>query len=139
MLMFSSAAFAQGGMHWRGSGGWSPHSRYGGMFDPKTVETIRGEVVSVEKITPMRGMSSGVHMVVRTDKASIPVHLGPDWFIENQDVKLEPKDQVEVTGSVVTFDGKPAMIATEVRKGDEVLTLRDEDGRPMWSGWRRGR
>jgi hypothetical protein len=44
---------------------------------------------------------------------------------------------VEVKGSRVTFEGKPAIIAAEVKKGDEVLKLRDENGFPMWSGWRR--
>jgi hypothetical protein len=42
-----------------------------------------------------------------------------------------------VRGSRVTFDGKPAIIAATVRKGDEELALRDAAGRPVWSGWRR--
>lgn len=42
---------------------------------------------------------------------------------------------MEVTGSRVTFDGKPAIIAAEVKKGGETLKLRDEKGRPVWSGW----
>jgi hypothetical protein len=45
--------------------------------------------------------------------------------------------RIEVKGSRVTFEGKPALIAAEVRKGDEVLKLRDEAGMPLWSGWRR--
>jgi hypothetical protein len=35
------------------------------------------------------------------------------------------------------FEGKPAIIAAEVKKDDEVLTLRDASGFPAWSGWRR--
>jgi hypothetical protein len=65
------------------------------------------------------------------------VHLGPGFYIENQDVKLQAKDKVEVKGSRVTFDGKPAIIAAEVKKGDEVLKLRDDAGFPAWIGWRR--
>ncbi|HXF04928.1 MAG TPA: DNA-binding protein [Blastocatellia bacterium] len=107
------------------------------MYNPQTVETIAGEVISVERITPMRGMSYGVHLLVMTDKETISVHLGPGWYVENQDVKIEPKDKVEVRGSRITFQGKPAIIAAEVRKGDEVLKLRDENGFPVWSGWRR--
>ena len=45
--------------------------------------------------------------------------MGPGWFIENQDIKIEPKDKVEVKGSRITFEGKPAIIAAEVKKGDE--------------------
>jgi hypothetical protein len=68
------------------------------------------------------------------------VHLGPQWYLENQDVKIEPGDRVEITGSRVTVQGKPTIIAAEVRKGDEVLQLRDAAGVPVWAGWRkRGR
>ncbi|HEU4344281.1 MAG TPA: hypothetical protein VFU31_22205 [Candidatus Binatia bacterium] len=47
------------------------------------------------------------------------------------------KDRVEVKGARITFEGKPAIIASEVKKGDEVLRLRDDAGFPVWAGWRR--
>ena len=125
------------GMRWRGSGGWGPGSPYNRMYDPKAVETLSGEVVSVSQITPNKGMGAGVHMTLNTGKESISVHLGPSWYLENQDVKIEPKDKVEVKGSKITFGGKPAIIAMEVKKGDEVLKLRDDAGFPLWAGWRR--
>jgi hypothetical protein len=135
----ASDSFAQRGpgMTWRGSGGWGSGTPYNKMYDPKTVETISGEVTSVDRITPNKGMAGGIHMNVKTDGETISVHLGPSWYIENQDVKIEPKDKVEVKGSKITFGGKPAMIATEVKKGDEVLKLRDDSGFPVWAGWRR--
>jgi hypothetical protein len=135
----ASNSFAQRGpgMMWRGSGGWGPGAPYNRMYDSKTVETITGEVTSVDSITPNKGMAGGIHMNVKTDKETVSVHLGPSWYIENQDVKIEPKDKVEVKGSKITFGGKPAIIATEVKKGDEVLTLRDDSGFPVWAGWRR--
>jgi hypothetical protein len=124
-------------MMWRGSGGWGPGTQYNRMYDPKAMETISGEVISVDRITPAKGMSGGVHMNVKTDKETISVHLGPSWYLENQDVKIEAKDKVEVKGSRISFGGKPAIIAAEVKKGDEVLKLRDDAGFPVWSGWRR--
>jgi hypothetical protein len=139
ILLVATASLAQGrpGMMWRGSGGWGFGSQYNRMYDPKTVETISGEVMNVSRITPGKGMTGGVYMDVKTDKETISVHLGPSWYIENQDVKIEAKDKVEVKGSRITFAGKPAIIAAEVRKGDEVLKLRDDNGFPVWSGWRR--
>jgi len=130
-------SFAQQGMRWKGSGGWGMGTPYTKIYDPKTVETLSGEVVGVDQITPVKGMSYGVHLMVKTEKETISVHLGPGWYIENQDVEIESKDKVEVTGSRITFDGKPAIIAAQVKKGEEVLTLRDENGFPVWSGWRR--
>jgi len=138
-LVFAVSTYAQPrqGMMWRGSGGWGPGSPYNKMYDPKAVETITGEVTAVDRITPVKGMSGGVHMNVKTDKETISVQLGPSWYLENQDVKIAPKDKVEVKGAKTTFAGKPAIIAAEVKKGDEVLKLRDDSGFPVWSGWRR--
>jgi hypothetical protein len=121
----------------KGGGGWGQGTNYNRIYDPETVVTISGEVVSVDKITPIKGMNPGVHAVVKTDKEMISVHLGPEWYIENQDMSINPKDKIEVKGSRITFEGKPAIIAAEVKKGDEVLTLRDASGFPAWSGWRR--
>jgi hypothetical protein len=136
-LCVVTESIAQAGMRWRGSGGWGPGGHYGRMYDPKTVEIIKGEVVTVEKITPRTGMSYGAHVTLKTDKETISVHLGPGWYIENQDVKIEPQDTIEVKGSRTTVAGKPAIIAAEVKKGDELLKLRDESGFPVWAGWRR--
>ena len=139
LAMLGPVAFAQG-MKWRGSGGWGPGSPYGRMYDAKTVDKVTGEVAKVDTITPMRGMSGGVHVALKSEQGEVSVHLGPQWYLENQDVKIEPGDRVEITGSRVTVEGKPTIIAAEVRKGDEVLQLRDAAGVPVWAGWRkRGR
>jgi hypothetical protein len=136
-LCVVTESIAQAGMKWRGSGGWGPGGHYGRMYDPKSVEIISGRVITVERITPRAGMSYGVHATLQTEKETISVHLGPGWYIENQDVKIEPQDRIEVKGSRVTLAGKPAIIAAEVKKGDELLKLRDESGFPVWAGWRR--
>jgi hypothetical protein len=133
----SAAASAQGRMASKGGRGWGPGTAYTRLFNPQSVETITGEVVSVERITPVKGMSYGIHVMIKTDKETISVHLGPAWYIENQDVKITPGDRVEVKGSRITFEGKPALIAGEVKKENQVLMLRDGKGFPLWSGWRR--
>ncbi|MCI0453760.1 MAG: DNA-binding protein [Candidatus Dadabacteria bacterium] len=107
-------------------------SQYNRLYDPKTVESVTGEVISVDKITPMKGMSYGVH-----DRETISVHLGLAWYIENQDIRILPNDKIEVTDSRITYQGKPVIIVAEIKKGDEVLKLRDENGYPMWAGWRK--
>jgi hypothetical protein len=136
-LTYSVGVLAQPGGNSDGSGGWGRGSGYNRMYDPKTVETISGEVLSVEKITPGNGMSYGVHLIVKTDGETISVHLGPGWFIERQDISIERNDKIEITGSRITYQGKPAIIAAEVKKGDELLKLRDENGMPYWAGWRK--
>jgi len=45
-----------------------------------------------------------------------------------------PGDKVEVTGSRITYEGQPTIIAGEVKKGEQVLKLRDAAGVPAWAG-----
>jgi hypothetical protein len=136
-IVSASNALAQRGMKWRGSSGWGPGGQYQKMYNPKTVERVTGLVKRVDEIMPMKGMSYGVHLLLKNDSGEVAVHLGPAWYVTNQDLSIKVGDKVEVTGSKVMFEGKPAIIAAQVKKGDEVLTLRDDNGFPMWSGWRR--
>ena len=138
-VFFPADSDARRGMEWKGSGGWGPGTSYNRMYNPGTVETIEGEVVSVENIMPMKmkGMQTGVHLMVSTGKETISVHLGPARYMENQDLKIEQKDKVGIRGSRITYEGKPAIIAAEIRKGEDTLRLRDEAVLPVWSGWRK--
>jgi len=122
---------------WKGSGGWGMGSQYQRNFNPSTVETVSGTVASVEQTTPMKGMNHGIHIMLKTEKETVEVHLGPSWYIERLDTKIEKNDKVEVKGSRVTMAGKPVIIAQELKKGDNTLILRDSAGIPAWAGWRR--
>lgn len=107
------------------------------LYDAKTVTTVQGEVADVQRIERRR--HAGVHIIVATGTETIAVHLGPDFYVDLQELKLAKGDRVEVKGSRITFDGKPAMIAQEVRRGGQVLALRDVNGLPLWRGEGRGR
>jgi len=137
-MLFTAAIVTAGPwMGWRGSGGWGMGSQYNRMYNPSTVETLSGTVEAVNKVTPMKGMNSGIHVILKTDKETISVHLGPEWYVERLDTKIQAGDKIEVKGSRVTFAGKPAIIAAEVKNGDNTLVLRDGSGIPAWAGWRR--
>ncbi len=137
-LVLSAESFAQQGMRWKGSGGWGQGSQYNRMYNPATVETVSGAVETIEKMpSPRSGTSYGIHLTVKTPKETISVHLGPAWYIERLDTVIEAGDKIVVKGSRVTYRGKPAIIAAEIKKGDVVLLLRDETGFPAWAGWRR--
>ncbi len=134
-LVSAGTALAQGGMGGRGRGGGGGAR----MYDPKTVETVTGTVVKVEHIKGQGG-GGGIHLVLKTDKEEIAVHLGPAWYVDKQAVKIAAQDSIEVRGSRVTYEGKPAIVAAEVKKGDQVLKLRDDSGTLLWrdQGRRRG-
>ncbi|HSE42135.1 MAG TPA: DNA-binding protein [Acidobacteriota bacterium] len=139
VLFLSQVYSAQGHMNCnRNPGCCGNGGQNNTMYDPNTAETLNGEVVSIDEMKPMQGMNcAGVHLTLKTDKETISVHLGPSWFINNQDTKIEVKESIEVKGSRIQFQDQPAIIAAEVTKGDQTLKLRDEKGVPVWSGWKR--
>ncbi len=122
-------------MPWGTSGGWGPDGHYTRLYDKATVETITGRVASVDEVTPVSTATRGVRLMVVTPKEEISVMLGPSWFVANQDVRIDPGETVEVTGSRVVIEGRPMIIARQVVKGDLVFRLRAQDGRPLWSAW----
>jgi len=136
-MFFTSSLALAAWKGYRGSGGWGMGTSYQRMYNPATVETVSGKVESVDKITPIKGMYYGIHLLLKTDKETVSVHLGPGWYIERLDTKIEKGDNVQVKGSKVTMMGKPVVIAAEVKKGESVLKLRDENGIPVWAGWKR--
>lgn len=116
-------------------GGPPPGKGPGAMrqFDPATIVTVTGTVAGALRVD--RGMGhSGVHLLVKTAEGEIPVHLGPDFWVDKQTVKFAKGDEIAVKGSKITFEGKPAIIAVTVTKGGSTLVLRDDKGVPVWKG-----
>lgn len=133
LLLLASASWAQPGRGQGGRGGM----HYGMMWDAKTVETITGEVVGVDRYTPGKGGTGyGLRLTVQTDRETLSVILGPAWYMEKQDLKIAVKDRVEVKGSRVTIQGQPTILAAQVKKGGKSLELRDANGVPVWAGQR---
>jgi glucose/arabinose dehydrogenase len=108
------------------------HSR---MYDPQAVETVTGTVVSVDRRAPRKlGRPERVSMVVKTDKGDLKVNLGPTDYLDQQALKLKVGDQIEVKGMRVKSRNRTMLIAGEVKKGGQVLKLRDDaTGRPLWA------
>jgi hypothetical protein len=139
ITIISSMATAQPWKGWRGSGGWGPGTPYQQLYDPAKIETLTGEVIKIDQTVPMRRMGSGVFLMVKTDKETIAVHLGPSWYIERLDTKINVGDNLEIKGVRTSLAGNPAILTAEVKKGDAVLVLRDANGVPVWAGWGRRR
>lgn len=112
-----------------------PMQKMAPRFDPGTVESIKGTVEEVKLLSFGRGrMGGGVHLRVNTGKETLEVHLGPSFYLEDNDFEVETGEKVEVTGSRVTMAGQPALLAREIRVGEYKLELRGEDGTPLWAG-----
>ena len=107
------------------------------MYNPANETTVKGTVEEVKTVTGRRGWK-GTHLTLKTADKTLDVHLGPGPFLKEKGFNVAKGDQIEVTGATAEFGGSEALIAREVRKGDETLVLRDARGVPKWSrGWRR--
>jgi hypothetical protein len=106
-------------------------------YNVATEVTLAGTVDQVIEIpAPGRG-EGGVHLMLRTEAGLTEVHLGPRAFMTGKGFTFAKGDAISVTGSKVRMDDQDVVLAKEVRRGAESLTLRTAEGFPLWSG--RGR
>jgi len=89
----------------------------------------------VEKIQLARGQGMP-YLEVRTTDKTVRVALGSMRYLMEQDFNPKAGDEVAVTGYQVN-DGVVAITVTLPATG-KVLRLRDDAGRPVWMGGRRG-
>jgi hypothetical protein len=75
-------------------------------------------------------------LTIQTGDGPVTVHLGPEWYWEDQGIPLAEGDQVKVSGFYEddTFE----LADIENLTSGETTLLRDEMGRPLWAGRRRG-
>lgn len=120
------------------------------MFDPKTVTTISGEIVSVDQITKSRRNNQnnnqnnsekntrnnhqGTHLTLKSGDQTIDVRVGPAWYLEQENMVLTAGDQLTIKGFPMNKNDQSFFVAQEITKGSQVLVLRDENGLPMWRG-----
>lgn len=119
----------------------------GPFYNTGTEVTINGTVDEVQQITSTsvagqtwscpRGWT-GTHLMLKTDDGTLPVHVGPSAYLASKNFSIGKGDKLTIVGSKVQYQGADFLIAKEIAKGSEVLTLRNSAGFPLWSGFRMG-
>lgn len=95
-----------------------------------------GKVVRVFSETLADGMHPGMALLLETkSRGQVHVSLGPVWYLERQDFELAPGDEIRVRG--MCEEEAARLVAYQVTKGDHILALRDDQGRPYWEAWRK--
>ena len=125
-------------------------SMRGPLYNVSTEATVKGTVLEVQQLTaqtagsnqPMWGNCprgwTGTHVVLKTEEGALTVHVGPAAYLAQKNFALAKGDKLTPTGSRVQYRGSDFLIAKKITKGDQVLTLRDASGFPLWAGARRG-
>ena len=101
------------------------------LYNIKKIITIKGTISKIDIICPIKGMGYGSVLILKSDKGTINIHLGPRWYIE-QNVKIQKGDKIEVTGSKVKYGKKEFIIAAKIINKKKSVELRDGKGNPVW-------
>lgn len=102
-------------------------------YDLSTEAKFKGVVEEVkDHHCPISG-GMGAHLMLRLpDNKLIEVHLATAKFVKSYDVIFSKGDEVEVLGSKVQFEGADAILAREVKRGNDDYLFRDQKGKPIW-------
>jgi hypothetical protein len=136
---FLFGCFAQMSIKFKGSNGWGLLSRYEQSYNNVNTQILSGQVTKIDTVTPLRDMTYGIQLTVKTNDGDKLVQLGPAWYLLYQDMNLSVKDNVEIKGCNATLDGKQVVMAILVRNlsARATLYLRDQDGKPNWCVYRK--
>lgn len=106
------------------------------LYDPATEVTVKGTVEKVTETAGRRGWN-GLHLTLQTEGPVYAVHVGPAAYVKRNGFTFSAGDRIEVTGSKVGIGGTETILAREIKKDGQVLTLRTSQGIPLWSRGRR--
>ncbi|HEY4934439.1 MAG TPA: hypothetical protein VII23_22970 [Terriglobales bacterium] len=100
-------------------------------YDPATETKLKG-IVAELKFLPPTGGKPAAYLVIKSGEDTLQVFLCPKSFLDDMGASFKADDKIEVTGSKVKQGGADLILAREVVKGDDTLTLRFKDGKPAW-------
>ncbi len=107
-------------------------------YDKSKEVTVTGTVEAVMPQQGMRGMG-GTHLTLNIGADKLDVHVGPTPWLADKKYEFAAGDQLTIIGSRQMIDKVDSLIAREIDKGGTKISLRDENGRPLWAGGMRGR
>ncbi len=102
-------------------------------YDVATEVTVKGTVDEVkDRDCPVsRGMGNHIFLKLADGKI-MQVHVAATKFMKSYELGFNKGDQLEVTGSKVTFEGAETILAREIKRGDDIMQFRDKNGKPVW-------
>jgi hypothetical protein len=108
----------------------------GPKYDAANEVKVKGIVEDVREVP---GDFEGVHLVVKTDKGDVLVHVAPAAFLKDIDTSFKKGDEISVVGAKAPNTTEEEVLAREITVGTNSCTLRDDKGVPVWAGWKPGK
>ena len=101
-------------------------------YDASSAVSLTGvKIIRVD--TLKMGDNASITALVESGADSLNAMIGPITFLAANSLMLAAGDMIDISGSKVTMAGRPSLIATEIKKGETKLVLRDKaTGAPAW-------
>ena len=107
------------------------------LYSEDAVQTVKGTIIDTRTVTLKDG-AEFMQMDVETEKGTVPVHLGPTWYMNEYADRFDVNKgrSVSVIGSSSLVQGKEVLVASELtnEEGKQHMRLRHPGGVPAWVG-----
>ncbi|MCA9246923.1 MAG: hypothetical protein KDA42_07395 [Planctomycetales bacterium] len=102
------------------------------LYDASRVITVRGPITAFWHF-PLGDRRTGVIVRLHVGGEFAHVYIGTKEFLDRNNLELSINDYVTVTGNkaLLRFRGL-VVVADSIKKGDQLLRLRNDAGRPLW-------
>ncbi len=112
-----------------------PQDNAPGQINLQNAQSYQGQIVQMIEVNDDEG-SHLIGIILKTDRGTLPVFLGPRCYVGGGQ-RLSPGQEIEVTGVERFQNGKVTIIAKEATVNGWTIQLRDNEGTPLWSAWKR--
>lgn len=103
-------------------------------YDLTSEIKFKGVVQEIREAAP--APFAGTNLLVKTDTSTMTVYVGPTEFLKDMDTSFKTGDHVEVVGAKTENGTEQVVLAREITCGTNDVTLRDDKGIPVWTGWK---
>jgi hypothetical protein len=112
---------------------WAQAPASAPKYDLANEVTIKGVVQEVKDFQcPVSG-GMGAHLVVKTDKGLVTIHLALTKFLSEYGFGFAKGDEIEIIGvKAKVGDDENAILARKIERGNQTFTFRDKNGKPLW-------
>jgi len=135
LFLMAVSLVALGSVCAKDMGGWEEEGAYNELYQPTELDRLKCTVVNVTEVTPMKGMSPGIALVVEDHEGEkITVHVGPKWFLGDS-VAIRKGEKLKIRGSWADVEGQEVFMASKIKKGDyyELKVRLTKTGKPFWT------
>jgi sporulation protein YlmC with PRC-barrel domain len=102
-------------------------------IEPGSKRTVKGKITDVSETKFEGGVQPATTITVRDGSKDTVVLLGPVWYMDRQNLKLNKGEEVVVEVCRTRINGTPyELVRTLDRGGTRVVLV--EDGKPAWEG-----